>query len=188
MDGLDNTPLAISPLDPAWHVQGTGDFNGDGKDDILLRNISSSPNENGAFFLWQMNGSAIEGQGGIERPSTQWKTLGIGDFDGDGKDDFAVRNESATSDNGAVWVYLMNCAAIKSQGAVGIADANTWHLQQIGDLNGDGKDDILFRNDAGFFYSWDMNGATIASEGLLQGAAQWAHPSFAVVKPFWDLV
>jgi hypothetical protein len=82
----------------------------------------------------------------------------------------------------------MNGTAIKAQGAAGISDAGAWHLQQIGDLNGDGKDDILFRNDAGFFYSWDMNGTTIASEGLLQGAAQWADPSFAVVKPFWDLV
>jgi hypothetical protein len=169
-------------------VQGTGDFNGDGRDDILLRNISAVPNENGAFFLWQMNGNTIVSQGGIERPPVQWKTLGIGDFDGDGNDDFAVRNVSATGDNGAVWVYLMNGTTIESQGAAGIADAATWKLQQIGDLDGDGNDDILYRNDAGFFYSWNMNGTTIGSEGLLQGAAQWADPSFTVVKPFWDLV
>jgi hypothetical protein len=99
-----------------------------------------------------------------------------------------VRNVSNTGDNGAVWVYLMDGITIKSQGAAGIADASTWHLQQIGDLNADGKDDILYRNDTGFFYSWNMNGTTIASEGLMEGAAQWADPSFAVVKPFWDLV
>jgi hypothetical protein len=33
-----------------------------------------------------------------------------------------------------------------------------------------------------------MIGTTFGSEGLLQGAAQWADPSFTVVKPFWDLV
>jgi hypothetical protein len=50
-----------------------------------------------------------------------------------------------------------------------------------GDLDGDGKDDILYRNDLGYFYSWNMNGTSIASEGLLQGAARWAAPSIAVV-------
>jgi hypothetical protein len=188
MNGRQNTPLAVGALDPVWHVQGTGDFNGDGRDDILLRNSSDVANENGAFFLWQMKGNAIENQAHIERPPVAWKTLGIGDFDGDGKDDFAVRNVSATSDNGAVWVYLMNGTAIKTQGAAGIADAATWKLQQIGDLDGDGRDDLLFRDDAGFFYSWNMNGTAIASEGPLQGAAQWADPSFAVVQPYWDLV
>jgi hypothetical protein len=188
MDGLHNTPKPVGPLDPQWHVVGTGDFNGDFKADILLRNIGGSANENGAFFLWQMDGNVIAGGGGVERPPTDWKTLGIGDFDGDGKDDFAVRNVSAGPDNGAVWVYLMNGTTIKSQGAAGIADANTWKLQQIGDFNDDGRDDILFRNNTGYFYSWNMNGTTIESEGLLQGAAQWAPPSFQVVTQHWDVV
>jgi hypothetical protein len=42
----------------------------------------------------------------------------------------------------------------------------------------------MFRNDAGFFYSWDMNGTQIASEGPVP----WAHPSFQVVTQHWDLV
>jgi hypothetical protein len=75
-------------------------------------------------------------------------------------------------------------ADIKAQGAVGIADAATWHVQEIGDLNGDGKDDILFRNDAGDFYSWDMNGTHIQSEG----AVPWADPHQHVVTQHWDLV
>jgi hypothetical protein len=80
-----------------------------------------------------------------------------------------------------VWVYLMDGIANKAQGAAGIADPGVWHLQQIGDLDGDGKDDILFRNDAGYFYSWNMDGTTIASEGVLQGEAQWAPPALQVV-------
>ena len=35
---------------PFWHVVGTGDFNGDGKTDILLQT-----NE-GEVAMWQMNG------------------------------------------------------------------------------------------------------------------------------------
>jgi hypothetical protein len=67
---------------------------------------------------------------------------------------------------------------------LGIADAATWHVAQIGDLNGDTKDDILFRNDTGHFYSWDMDGTHIQTEGALP----WADPSQHIVTQHWDLV
>ena len=35
---------------PTWHVAGTGDFNSDGKTDIVLQNNS------GAVAVWDMNG------------------------------------------------------------------------------------------------------------------------------------
>jgi hypothetical protein len=190
MNGTADTPKAVQLLDPSWHIVGTGDFDGDGKSDFLLRNIGNTF-DNGAFFLWEMIGNQIKAQGGIERPGTDWQTLGVGDFDGDGKADFAVRhvNNFQTGEApGAVWVYLMDGTAIKSQGAAGIASAAEFNVAGIGDYNGDGKDDIMFRNDAGFFYSWNMNGTTIASEGLLQGEAQWAPPALTVVAPHWDLV
>ena len=36
---------------PSWHAIGTGDFNGDGKSDILLQNTS------GHVAIWEMNGA-----------------------------------------------------------------------------------------------------------------------------------
>jgi hypothetical protein len=33
-----------------WHIQGTGDFNGDGKTDILWRA------DDGSVGIWEMNG------------------------------------------------------------------------------------------------------------------------------------
>jgi hypothetical protein len=35
----------------------------------------------------------------------------------------------------------------------------------------------------GFFYSWDINGTAILSEG----AVPWADPSFKVVTQHWDV-
>jgi hypothetical protein len=40
--------------DPTWNIVGTGDFNDDGKSDILLQNTNS-----GELEEWQMNGLSV---------------------------------------------------------------------------------------------------------------------------------
>ena len=77
-----------------------GDFNGDGSDDILLRNLD------GRWYLYPMNGSEyqIDGRGFV--PLTRdlnYGLAGIGDFDGDGNDDVALRHL-----DGRFKFYFMN--------------------------------------------------------------------------------
>jgi len=43
----------IKPPGPDWHIDSTGDYNGDGYDDILWRTDS------GALAIWEMNGFQI---------------------------------------------------------------------------------------------------------------------------------
>jgi hypothetical protein len=42
-----------------WHIQGTGDFNGDGKSDIVWRHDS------GQVYFWEMNGLGIKAEGSV---------------------------------------------------------------------------------------------------------------------------
>src|SRR5438552_18913804 len=53
--------LVTVMADPAWQVQGIGDFDGDGKADILWRNSSTGEN-----YVYFMNGWAIVSRGSLD--------------------------------------------------------------------------------------------------------------------------
>jgi hypothetical protein len=147
--------MPVTP-DASWSVVGSGDFDGDGKTDILWRNTS------GQLGVWLMNGAAITGggdltsDGAVVRPDASWSVAGIGDFDGTGTADILWRNTS-----GALIEWQMNGSMITSNsgnvtsGGASIAPAASWHVAEIGDFDGDGQSDILWRNDSGAMAEWD---------------------------------
>jgi len=90
------------------------------------------------------------------------------DFNADAKDDLVWRN----SGSGAAAVWLMNGtgtlgAAIVYPGGTNYAVTNT------GDLNGDGKTDLIFRNTAGSTAAWLMNGTAVTSSAILSSDPTW---------------
>ncbi|MEP7766375.1 VCBS repeat-containing protein, partial [Sanguibacter sp. 26GB23] len=74
---------------PIWEVKGSGDFNGDGKGDVLWRRV-----DRGDTWFYLMNGLKI----GTSLPSL-WVTdlnfeiAATGDINGDGTDDVIWRNK-----------------------------------------------------------------------------------------------
>ena len=154
---------AVTP-DASWSVAGIGDFNGDGKKDVLWRSSAT-----GEVSVWTMNGSSITSSadltsGGVAiKPDATWSVAGIGDFNGDGNSDILWRNS-----NGSLAVWLMNGSTITSSANVtfngaALAPDASWHVVEIGDFSGDGNTDILWRNDSGAMAEWLMNGATVVS-------------------------
>ncbi len=98
MNGASPSAKAnFGPFD-GWSVKdGSRDFNGDGKTDLLWTNA------NGAASVWTMNGlkaTAIADHG----PYAGWKLVdAAGDYNGDGKADLRW-----VKDNGEVSLWLMN--------------------------------------------------------------------------------
>jgi hypothetical protein len=66
---------------PSWHVKGTGDFNNDGRADILLQNDS------GEAVIWEMKGTNVIGAASLGNPGPDWHIMGTGDYNNDGKSD-----------------------------------------------------------------------------------------------------
>ncbi|WP_428538646.1 beta strand repeat-containing protein [Rhodopila sp.] len=61
-------------VDPGsnWHIVGTGDFNNDGKTDIVFRD------DTGAVVTWEMNGTEIVSASQLANPGTSWNSAGNG--------------------------------------------------------------------------------------------------------------
>ena len=151
---------ALMP-DASWSIAGVGDFDSDGSADLLWRQNS------GALAIWDINGatvassSTVTWQGNAIAPDPSWSVAGIGDFNRDGNADILWRQSS-----GALAIWQMNGSAVQSsapityQGNVIAPDAS-WKMVEIGDFNGDGNSDILWRNDNGSMSEWLMNGSQI---------------------------
>jgi hypothetical protein len=175
--------VAAKP-DASWSIAGITDFSGDGRADVLWRNA------NGALVEWLMNGSTIGlsqtvTSGGVAlAPDASWSVAAYGDFDGDGKSDLVWRNGTT----GQLTEWRMNGGALidsttLNAGGVAAAPNADWSVAAVGDFDGDGKTDLLWRNGAtGELSEWQMNGASITNSAPVTfgGAPATPGPSWSV--------
>ena len=157
--GAFNYSSTTPPPGPAGgHAR--NDFNGDGRSDVLWRNMSS-----GANAAYLMNGSSIASAGLVNfEIDFNYKIAGTGDFNGDGRFDVFWRNEV----NGANVIYLMNGLTISSIQLVNFEVDPNYKIVGTGDFDGDGNADVLWRNFAnGANVIYFMNGASVSAISLV---------------------
>ena len=137
-----------------WSIAGIADLNGDGRDDILLRH------EDGRWHYYPMNGSLSgPGRGSVSgvTKSLDWRLAGLGDLNGDGRDDILLRHVE-----GRWTFYPMNGRNVMAgKGGVSLSPNTAWHMAGVGDLNGDGNDDALLRHEDGRWTYYPLDGRTI---------------------------
>ena len=108
-----------------WHIKATGDFNGDGKSDIIWQG------DNGTAAMWLMDGTnATLSVPRPVNPGSTWHIKGTGDFNGDGKTDIIWQGKNGTA---AIW--LMNgtndvCRCRRLQSGTELGDQGHRRLQR----------------------------------------------------------
>jgi hypothetical protein len=151
-----NPQVGVMPS--GFHFAATGDFNGDGKTDLLMINDTTH-----AVSVWQMNGTQVTSTTtvGTINAASGWHFEAVGDFNGDGKTDLFFVND--TTHGAAVW--LMDGNQVTASPQIGVINANGgWHFADIGDFNGDGKSDLFFVNDTTHGVAvWQMNGTQVTA-------------------------
>ncbi|BCT75872.1 hypothetical protein SCMU_17140 [Sinomonas cyclohexanicum] len=127
-----------------------GDFNGDGKSDVLARDSGGN--------LWLYPGDGAGGWKSRSQVGWGWNVMNVivsgRDFTGDGKNDVLARDTS-----GNLWVYPGN-----GSGGWGnrIQMATGWQsmtaIAAPGDLTGDGKADVIARDSSGTMWLYPGDG------------------------------
>ncbi|MCY3819833.1 MAG: VCBS repeat-containing protein [Gammaproteobacteria bacterium] len=126
----------------ADHFAALADLNGDGRDDILMRAYDT--------HAWSWH---VMGERAAERRDLPTLTRNplftfqaAGDFDGDGDDDVLLRNSST----GQFVYYESRFDAQDPQATLrrglGLTANLLFEVIATGDLNGDGRDDVLMRH------------------------------------------
>jgi hypothetical protein len=152
--GLQTLIPLEDPVVPSLDIRGTGDFNGDGQTDILLRNQGTGEN-----VVWLMNGTTISQVVDITPVADpNWVIGGTGDFNSDGQTDILWQNN--LTDERSVW--LMNGTELAEAVEIISPDDINWKFVGTGDFNSDGQTDILLRNTlTGDDSVWLMNGTEL---------------------------
>jgi hypothetical protein len=128
--------------------------------DLLFQNLGT-----GQAVIWTMAGSARTGGGPLTaNPGPDWKAVGRGDFDHDGRPDILWQN-TATG-QAAVWEMF---GTTRTGGGPVIPNPGpAWTAVTAADFDNDGFADILWQNaTTGQMSIWEMNENTRIGGGAL---------------------
>jgi VCBS repeat protein/FG-GAP repeat protein len=122
------------------------DLNGDGKPDLIW--LNDSTRQAVVWYLGGSQGNIFQGWDWLSSAWIDgWTIVGMRDFNGDGQPDLVWQNDA--TQQVVVW-YLGGPQGSSFLGWAWLAQGNVagWHVAATGDLNGDGKPDLVWQNDA----------------------------------------
>ncbi|MET0552215.1 MAG: FG-GAP-like repeat-containing protein [Vicinamibacteria bacterium] len=139
-------------------VLGSGEFDGDGQPDVLLRGFD------GRVFVWRMVGGTRIADTLLGSVVSSTAFQGIADFDGNGLADVLWRDAAGML---SMWPDgdVQRAVAFghdPAQPTVPVPLA--WKVEKLADFDGDGRADILWRHSGGALSIWFMSGAVRSGE------------------------
>ena len=146
--------------DANWKIVGTGDFNDDGRPDLVWQNQTT-----GQILVWFLNGttrSSVSSFNPSQPPDANWRMVGTGDFNGDSKPDLVWQNQAT----GQIGVWFLNGTAQTGYRffSPGQAPDPSWKIVSTADLNDDGKPDLVWQHqNSGQIGVWFLDGTNRTS-------------------------
>lgn len=127
---------------PGYYVAATGDFNGDGKVDLIWTSANHD------IYLWASTGSGFQSTY-IDSYPSGWQLIGAGDIDGDGLPDLLWWNQA--TNQFAYW--LMKNNERKGSGIFNVPSG--YSPVAIGYFSQSNRLSILLASSSGDVYDWD---------------------------------
>ena len=144
-----------------WAPMLVGDFNHDTWTDVVMRNTRT-----GQVMVWYLIGTTTIGQAQLTTDPT-WVPFTAADLNGDSKPDIVWRNSATGKIKIIHYDNLVNIGARILLDPVN-ADQKAWRVMAAGDFNGDGKEDLVWRNtDSGRVKVFYMDGGVNTGVGWI---------------------
>jgi hypothetical protein len=182
---IDDEPLTGATVLPSnWQLSATGDFNHDGKADLLWRNVTSQK-----LAVWLMDGPAKIGSivpSPDQAVDANWGVAGAADLNGDGHRDLLWYNQTT----GKIVAWYMDGAMVRLTGAFtnppGVGN-NNWKVVALSDYGRGGgpagTHDIVWQNDTSLnVVVWHMDLAGNRTSGGFTNPFN-PGPGYKVVAP-----
>lgn len=156
-----------------WKGVAVGDFDGDGKADVVVAKDAHSQ-----FIFYSLSAGTLVQKGFLNLPDgaavNAWGGVAAGDLDGDGRAEFiAVRNGTATDKDMLVYkISGTSTWTISAAGSFNYAGGTTnypWLGVTTGEFDGDktnGKEIVVYKNSSPFFSYLKYNGTSTAPSVL----------------------
>ncbi len=131
MNGTNRTGAAYLPrlANIDWNIAGCGDFNGDGKTDILWRYTADDASR-GQNVVWYMNGITRAGVALLPKlTDLDWNVEDVADFNGDGKPDILWRNLGQSANRGKNVTWFMDGVTRTGVGTLPTSTGLDWKIE-----------------------------------------------------------
>ncbi|PBC71061.1 VCBS repeat protein [Streptomyces sp. TLI_235] len=188
VQGGFNSPFASAYLPVGWWEVNrskfvTGDFNGDGRDDLAALYGYEDGSVRMHTFLTDPTGGFRQNAESWSGTATSWgdwsrSSVHAGDFNGDGRDDVGFWYDYANGADALFTLTARQDGGFNSPFRSWASDPGNWYLQNMkivpGDYNGDGRDDL------GAMYGY--------GDGSVRMFTWLTHPDggFATSSPSWS--
>ena len=118
----------------------------DGKSDILFQHTD------GRTHGWAVNGGSLLTSTPLTSLGSSYRVKGIGDFNAGGSDDLLLRD--GAGNNKVVQLGASSGAMTVGTSKDVVPAGLNWDVAAVGDFDGDGKDDILWREVGGYNFMY----------------------------------